>query len=178
MHFFKNWITTASDRKDLKPRQSFKFFRFFASDTNCLQTVPSKTDPSLLWEDPNPRNTEKSFFRNKSNDTRKGSEPTKTKYWPAEDKEKATDHKTRGKNFFLIDRLEFNFRISATIREQHWMILLYSRQKCLKNKQSKTPSFRNGARAFWQRAVWEIMPPFSFLPFESFQSIAKGYRQK
>ena len=48
MHFFKNRITTASDRKDLNPRQGFKFFRFFALDTNCLQTVPSKTDPSLL----------------------------------------------------------------------------------------------------------------------------------
>ena len=47
-HFFKKIIMTASNRKDLNPRQGFKFFRFFALDTNCLQIVPSKTDPSLL----------------------------------------------------------------------------------------------------------------------------------
>lgn len=62
MRFFKNRIRNASDRKDLNPRQGFKFFRFFALDTNCLQIVPSKTDPSLLREDPNPRNAEKRFF--------------------------------------------------------------------------------------------------------------------
>ena len=35
------------------------------------------------------------------------SELSKTKYLPAEDKEKATDHKTRGKNIYLPDKLEF-----------------------------------------------------------------------
>ena len=53
-HFFMNRIRNTSDRKDLNPRQGFKFFRFFALDTNCLQIVPSKTDPSLLRKDSNP----------------------------------------------------------------------------------------------------------------------------
>ena len=61
-HFFQNFITNESNTKDLNPRQGFKFFRFFALDTNCLQIVPSKTDPSLLREDPNPRNAKKRFF--------------------------------------------------------------------------------------------------------------------
>ena len=54
--FFKNWIRNTSDRKDLNPRQGFKFFRFFAFDTKCLQIVRYKNTPSLPWEDPNPRN--------------------------------------------------------------------------------------------------------------------------
>ena len=61
-HFFQNFITNESNTKDLNPRQGFKFFRYFALDTNCLQIVPSKTDPSLLREDPNPRNAKKRFF--------------------------------------------------------------------------------------------------------------------
>ena len=88
-HFFMNWIRNASDRKDLNPRQGFKFFRFFALDTNCLQIVPSKTDPSLLRKDSNPRNPKKSFFRNRSIEPTKGFEPANLKYCPTEDKEKA-----------------------------------------------------------------------------------------
>ena len=40
----------------------FQILPVFALDTNCLQIVPSKTDPSLLREDPNPRNAKKGFF--------------------------------------------------------------------------------------------------------------------
>ena len=54
-HFFQNFIMNASDRKDLNSRQGFKFFRFFASDTNCLQIIRYKISPSLLQKDPNPR---------------------------------------------------------------------------------------------------------------------------
>ena len=61
-HFFKKFIMNASDRKDLNPRQGFKFFRFFALDTNCLQIVDYKTSPSLLREDSNPRKAEKCVF--------------------------------------------------------------------------------------------------------------------
>ena len=54
--FFQNFIMNTSDRKDLNPRQGFKFFRFFAFDTKCLQIVRYKNTPSLPREDPNPRN--------------------------------------------------------------------------------------------------------------------------
>ena len=56
-HFLGNLIMNTSDRKDLNPRQGFKFFRFFAFDTKCLQIVRYKNTPSLPWEDPNPRNS-------------------------------------------------------------------------------------------------------------------------
>ena len=61
-HFFKKFKMNASDRKDLKPRQGFKFFRFFALVTKCLQMVDYKTSPSLLREDSNPRKAEKCVF--------------------------------------------------------------------------------------------------------------------
>ena len=105
--FFPNIQSKTSDRKDLNPRQGFKFFRFFASDTNCLQIIRYKISPSLLQKDPNPRNLEKHNFQKQSIVQSEGFEPTNTKYWPAEDKEKATDHKTRGKNIYLLDKLEF-----------------------------------------------------------------------
>ena len=73
-HFFKNFIMNASDRKDLNPRQGFKFFRLFVSDTKYLQIVDYKTSPSLLREDPNPRKAENSIFRNRSIGRTKGSE--------------------------------------------------------------------------------------------------------
>ena len=88
MRFFKNWIRNASDRKDLNPRQGFKFFRFFVLDINCLQTVPSKTEPSLLREDPNPRNAKKRFFWNRSIEPTKGFKPANPKYCPLKTKKK------------------------------------------------------------------------------------------
>ena len=93
--FFPNIQSKTSDRKDLNPRQGFKFFRFFASDTNCLQIIRYKISPSLLQKDPNPRNLEKHNFQKQSIVQSEGFEPTNTKYWPAEDKEKATDHKMK-----------------------------------------------------------------------------------
>ena len=56
-HFLHNLILNTSDRKDLNPRQGFKFFRFFTLYTNCLQIVDYKTSPSLFQKDPNPRNS-------------------------------------------------------------------------------------------------------------------------
>ena len=78
-HFFQNFITNESSTKDLNPRQGFKFFRFFASDTNCLQIIRYKISPSLLQEDSNPRNAENSFFRNRSICHIKGLEPANHK---------------------------------------------------------------------------------------------------
>ena len=74
-HFFKNYIMNASDRKDLNPRQGFKFFRLFALDINCLQMADYKTNPSLLREDPNPRNVKILVFQNRSIGYFKGFEP-------------------------------------------------------------------------------------------------------
>ena len=107
MRFFKNRIRNPSDRKDLNPRQGFKFFRFFALDTNCLQIVPSKTDPSILRKDSNPRNPKKSFFRNRSIVPTKGFEPANPKYCPTEDKEKATANRGIFFQVKLPDKLEF-----------------------------------------------------------------------
>ena len=73
-HFLGNLIMNTSDRKDLNPRQGFKFFRLFVSDTKYLQIVDYKTSPSLLREDPNPRKAENSIFRNRSIGRTKGSE--------------------------------------------------------------------------------------------------------
>ena len=87
--FFPNLQSKTNDRKDLNPRQGFKFFRYFALDTNCLQTNHYKISPSLLRKDPNPRNLEKLIFQKQSIVQSEGFEPTNTKYWPAEDKEKA-----------------------------------------------------------------------------------------
>ena len=56
--FFLKLSSKTSDRKDLNPRQGFKFFRFFALDTNCLQIMHYKISPLLLRKDPNPRNLE------------------------------------------------------------------------------------------------------------------------
>ena len=62
-HFFQNFITNESNTKDLNPRQGLGLFRFFVLVTNCLQIVPSKTDPSLLRKDSNPRNPKKVFSK-------------------------------------------------------------------------------------------------------------------
>ena len=78
--FFPNLQSKTNDRKDLNPRQGFKFFRFFALDTNCLQTNHYKISPSLLRKDPNPRNLEKLIFQKQSIVKSEGFEPTKTKY--------------------------------------------------------------------------------------------------
>ena len=107
-HFFQNFITNESNTKDLNPRQGFKFFRFFALDTNCLQIVPSKTGPSLLREDPNPRNAKKRFFGNRSIGPTKGFEPANPKYCPTEDKEKATANRGIFFQVKLPDKSEFS----------------------------------------------------------------------
>ena len=78
--FFPNLQSKTNDRKDLNPRQGFNFFRFFALDTNCLQTNHYKISPSLLRKDPNPRNLEKLIFQKQSIVKSEGFEPTKTKY--------------------------------------------------------------------------------------------------
>ena len=78
--FFPNLQSKTNDRKDLNPRQGFKFFRFFALDTNCLQTNHYKISPSLLRKDPNPRNLEKLIFQKQSVVQSEGFEPTNTKY--------------------------------------------------------------------------------------------------
>ena len=95
----------------MNPRQVFKFFRFFALDTNCLQIVPSKTDPSILRKDSNPRNPKKSFFRNRSIVPTKGFEPANPKYCPTEDKEKATANRGIFFQVKLPDKLEFDYFI-------------------------------------------------------------------
>ena len=78
--FFPNLQSKTNDRKDLNPRQGFKFFRYFALDTNCLQTNHYKISPSLLRKDPNPRNLEKLIFQKQSIVQSEGFEPTNTKY--------------------------------------------------------------------------------------------------
>ena len=106
-HLFPNIQSKTSDRKDLNPRQGFKFFWFFASDTNCLQIIRYKISPSLLQKDPNPRNLEKHNFQKQSIVQSEGFEPTNTKYWPAEDKEKATANRGIFFQVKLSDKLEF-----------------------------------------------------------------------
>ena len=73
----------------LEPTTGFQILPVFALDTNCLQIVPFKTEPSLLREDPNPRNAKKRFFEMDSLSRQKDSNqripniaPLKTKKKP------------------------------------------------------------------------------------------------
>ena len=111
--FFKNFITNTSDRKDLNPRQGFKFFRFFALDTNCLQIVDYKTSRSLLLEDSNPRKAEKCVFWNRSIGHVKGLEPANRNNWPTEDKEKSHGTKPWQILFDFISPTNWNLTINC-----------------------------------------------------------------
>ena len=92
----------------MNPRQGFKFFRFFVLDINCLQTVPSKTEPSLLRKDPNPRNAKKRFFEMDSLSRQKDSNQRIPNIAPLKTKKKPRQQ-NRGKFFQvkLPDKLEF-----------------------------------------------------------------------
>ena len=93
----------------MNPRQGFKFFRFFALDTNCLQIVDYKTSPSLLREDLNLRKAENSIFRNRSICHIKGFEPRDI---PTDEGELNVSFWHSGDDYFLYTQDEMDEYLS------------------------------------------------------------------
>ena len=107
------WNTENGSMEIRKKLESKKAEKSFEISAFLIFSRSDLNRPKDLWC-PFKINPYHKFFRNKSIYTRKGSEPTKTKYWPAEDKEKATDHKTRGKNFF--SSIDWNLILEYPLR--------------------------------------------------------------